>query len=107
MPSRAPAPCKLAGCPRPATPGRARCAAHQAEHERQRGTTTARGYGWDHQRARDDQLHAAAGQLCAHCGHPMEATQLLDLAHTDDRAGYLGMAHARCNRQDGGRRSRG
>jgi hypothetical protein len=29
--------------------------------------------------------------------------QALDLDHRDDRAGYLGMSHSRCNRQAGGR----
>lgn len=107
MPPRAPAPCATAGCPRTTTPSTTRCPAHQADHERQRGTTTARGYGHPHQRERARQLHAAAGRPCAHCGLPMQADQLLDLAHTDDRAGYRGMAHASCNRRDGGQRARG
>jgi hypothetical protein len=32
--------------------------------------------------------------------------QALDLDHADDGAGWLGFAHARCNRQAGGRRGR-
>jgi hypothetical protein len=30
---------------------------------------------------------------------------LVDLDHTDDRAGYLGLAHRRCNRRDGQRKT--
>jgi hypothetical protein len=41
------------------------------------------------------------GQPCARCGLPMYVTQLLDLDHTDDRAGYLGLSHRACNRRDG------
>ena len=34
------------------------------------------------------------------CGQPMYATQELDLGH-DDNGGYIGLVHARCNRQAG------
>jgi hypothetical protein len=33
----------------------------------------------------------------------MYRTQQLDLDHDDDRQGYRGLAHARCNRQAGGK----
>ena len=45
------------------------------------------------------------GQPCARCGLPMYVTQLLDLDHTDDRAGYLGLSHRACNRRDGQRKT--
>jgi hypothetical protein len=45
------------------------------------------------------------GQPCARCGQPMYVTQLLDLDHTDDRAGYLGLSHRACNRRDGQRKT--
>ena len=74
------------------------------------GSTTARGYGYEHQKARRDALAAlrereAAGieTLCARgCGHPIRTGQALDLDHTDDRSGYRGLSHRRCNRGAGG-----
>lgn len=45
------------------------------------------------------------GQPCARCGLPMYVSQLLDLDHTDDRAGYLGLSHRACNRRDGQRKT--
>jgi hypothetical protein len=45
------------------------------------------------------------GQPCARCGQPMYQTQLLDLDHTDDRLGYLGLSHRACNRRDGQRKT--
>lgn len=45
------------------------------------------------------------GQPCARCGQPMYASQLLDLDHTDDRSGYLGLSHRSCNRRAGQRKT--
>ena len=45
------------------------------------------------------------GQPCARCGLPMDVSQLLDLDHTDDRTGYLGLSHRACNRRDGQRKT--
>ncbi len=50
------------------------------------------------------------GRLCVRCGLPILAGQAWDLDHRDDRRGYLGPAHARCNRSAGaalGNRARG
>lgn len=38
------------------------------------------------------------GTPCPRCALPMEAGQVLDLDHRDDRTAYLGLAHRRCNR---------
>jgi hypothetical protein len=74
------------------------------------GTTTARGYGYGHQRLRAALLPQAYGTPCPHhgvdplCPGLMLPGQDLDLDHTDDRTSYRGMAHASCNRRAGGRK---
>lgn len=67
-------------------------------------TTTEKGYGWTHQQARRDAIRDMDdGAPCGRCGQPMWRSQakLLDLDHTDDRAGYRGLAHRACNRRAG------
>jgi hypothetical protein len=71
-----------------------------------KGSATQRGYGQQHRRARLhalDDLKQHDGQPCTRCSQPMWHAQaaLLDLDHTDDRAGYQGLAHRRCNRRAG------
>lgn len=61
------------------------------------------GYGGQHQAIRRALLPTAVGQICCRCGRPITAGQAVDLDHTDDRAGYRGLAHSRCNRSAGGR----
>jgi hypothetical protein len=68
------------------------------------GTTTQRGYGTEHQALRRALIVNAIGQLCPRCGEPMLEWQALDLGHTDDRSGYNGIEHAKCNRAAGGRK---
>lgn len=60
-------------------------------------------YGPEQKRLRRALLPDAYGRPCPRCGRPMLPGQPLDLDHTDDRGGYLGMAHARCNRAAGAR----
>ena len=73
-------------------------------------STTARGYGYDHQKLRAALLPGAYGHPCPHhgtdpqCPGLMLPGQALDLDHTDDRTAYRGMAHASCNRRAGGRK---
>lgn len=69
-----------------------------------RGSTTARGYGYQHEKLRRALLGEAYGQLCHFCNEPMLPGQKLHLDHTPDRAAYRGFAHAECNQRDGGRR---
>jgi len=69
-------------------------------------STTERGYGYQHRKARTAALKALRdGDPCSRCGGPMFHGQQLDLDHTDDRSGYLGLAHAGpCNRSAGARK---
>lgn len=65
-----------------------------------RPSTTERGYGADHQRIRRRALEELIeGTPCPRCQEPMTRDQALDLDHTDDRSGYLGLSHAACNRR--------
>jgi hypothetical protein len=60
-------------------------------------------YGGGHQAVRRALLSEAYGRPCPRCGLPILPGQPVDLGHTDDRAGYLGLEHARCNRSAGAR----
>jgi hypothetical protein len=44
----------------------------------------------------------AAGSVRVRCGRPVRPGEAWDLDHSDDRAGYLGVAHRQCNRPAGG-----
>lgn len=72
-------------------------------------STTQRGYGWSHQKARRAALAAfVVGQPCVRCGKPLTSKRDVELDHDDnDRSRYLGLAHSYCNRQAGGRKSHG
>ena len=61
-------------------------------------------YRGRHEATRRALLADAAGRPCVLCGQPMLPGQDLDLDHAPDGSGYRGMAHATCNRADGGRR---
>lgn len=70
-------------------------------------STTARGYGSDHQRRRKEMLSRfSPGDPCVRCGWPIADPTRAHLDHTDDRTGYLGLAHARCNLAAGARNRR-
>jgi hypothetical protein len=91
-----PRPCLDCGTP---TGDGSRCPPCERTRDAARGTTTQRGYGTSHQRAR--RQHAAAfrpGQPCARCGRPIATLEQADLGHNDDRTGYNGLEHAACNR---------
>lgn len=70
-------------------------------------SSTARGYGTEHQRRRRAALAAAYGTRCRRCGQLMLPGQQLDFGHPVDlavdrtsRADV--MEHASCNRSAGG-----
>jgi hypothetical protein len=68
--------------------------------------TTAAGYGNSHQKLRKALLPQAYGKPCYRCGQPMLASQALHLDHTDDRTGYGGFSHAKCNLRAAARKAR-
>ena len=83
---------------------------------RYQGSSTARGYGSEHQRLRRQLLARwRPGDPCARCGQPMlyrwlvqpdgRRVSAIDLGHTDDRRGYTGLEHRACNRRDGQRKT--
>jgi hypothetical protein len=63
-------------------------------------TSAERGYGYAHRKARKEWkvLVEAGGVSCARCSQPIEPGTPWDLDHTEDRTGYLGASHSRCNR---------
>lgn len=69
------------------------------------GSTTARGYGSQHQaqRRRYAPLVAAGGAICARCQLVIKPDEPWDLDHAPNRQGYLGPSHRRCNRAEGAR----
>jgi NMD protein affecting ribosome stability and mRNA decay len=86
-------------------PNMAYCSEHRGVHE----NTTARGYGAAHRRERAKwQPIVEAGEAeCAEriCVKPSrlidpEVDADWELAHTEDRTGYLGPAHHICNRKE-------
>jgi hypothetical protein len=65
-----------------------------------RKSPNERGYGRGHRALRRRLApQVEAGQaVCARCHAPILPGEKWDLDHTDDRTGYLGPSHARCNR---------
>jgi hypothetical protein len=59
------------------------------------GSTSERGYGWEHQQARKVwEAKIATGTVaCSLCGKPIGPTEPWDLDHTDDGLGYRGPSH--------------
>lgn len=59
------------------------------------------GYSSEHHRIRAALLPYWIGRPCVRCGLVMGDPSDMHLDHTDDRAGYIGFAHARCNTKAG------
>lgn len=82
--------------------GTRRCPACQAlatAKRNARASSAKRGYGSQHRAKRAALLAAMQdGDPCALCGQAMSRGDSIDLAHSADRTGYKGLAHARCNR---------
>lgn len=98
-------PCAEHGCPALVSTGR--CDEHRREKERARGSRQQRGYDANHDRLRAQWAPAVeAGDIdCARCHLPIVPGTPWHLDHRDDRAGYLGPSHLRCNTSAGGRAS--
>jgi hypothetical protein len=64
-------------------------------------STTARGYGHKNQqlRRRIARVVDAGQAYCSRCGKLIAPQENLDLDHTDDRRGYRGPSHRRCNQR--------
>jgi hypothetical protein len=76
---------------------------------RPRASSSARGYGTEHNRHRKallDQLQRDGIGTCCIGGEPIYPGQRLHLDHLPDRSGYRGLACARHNVRDGARRGR-
>jgi hypothetical protein len=91
-------------------PGPRLCTGCTRRRDRGRGTTTARGYGAEHQAERAEwQALIDAGEPvdCVRCGGRIKPGEAWDLGHDDeDRTIRRGPEHARqCNRAAGGRRA--
>jgi hypothetical protein len=64
---------------------------------RRRRKTVERGYGEQHRRRVKAEREQQWGRPCARCGREMIRGQRLFLDHTNDRRGYLGWSHAKCD----------
>jgi hypothetical protein len=95
--------CSEPGCPE-ITANR-RCPEHMRATEQQRGSRQARGYGPEHDRLRRRwRPKVEAGLVdCARCKGRIWLGERWHLDHTDDRSGYLGPSHERCNTSAGGK----
>ncbi|EFD50338.1 hypothetical protein HMPREF0569_1591 [Micrococcus luteus SK58] len=98
-------PCAEAGCPRLVGAGRRYCDEHQGSYERRRGTRQQRGYGPGHEAVRERMRPAveAGTALCVRCGRYIKPGDAWVADHNEDRSGYLGPAHRKCNDAAGGR----
>jgi hypothetical protein len=98
--------CAVLGCPElfPKSEGN-KCREHRREHERARGTRQQRGYDASHDRLRAEWApKVKTGRVaCARCQKRIQPGERWHLDHTDDRTGYLGPSHERCNTSAGGR----
>lgn len=96
--------CKRKGCPT-LIDHAGYCTTHDRQADKERGRRQARGYDAAHERLRRHwaPMVAMGAVQCARCSRPILPGQPWALDHTDDRSGYLGPSHERCNNAAGGR----
>jgi hypothetical protein len=95
-----PCPTRTLVAARPGSKQASRCPPCQAQWQANRGTTTQRGYGTQHRQLRAQVIATYdPTDLCWRCLEPLGPDPtVLDLGHTDDRLGYMGLEHAACSR---------
>jgi hypothetical protein len=72
-----------------------------------KASSTARGYGTAHMKARGELLaRFTPGDPCCLCHRPMWTAKGLHADHIPGTDQYRGLAHPRCNIRDGARRGR-
>jgi hypothetical protein len=100
-------PCVEAGCP--AIIDTTRCIEHARQRDKERGTRQARGYDANHdsERAKWARIIDAGGWPCGRCDGRVQPGDDWHLDHTDDRNGYIGPSHARCNLSAAGKAAHG
>jgi hypothetical protein len=101
--------CPTPGCPHIIPTGQRYCPDCARAYEQRRGTRQQRGYDAEHERARASLARfVTTGTVpCVRCRDLIQPDQPWDLDHNDTRTGYLGPAHATCNRSAGGRAAHG
>src|SRR5690606_5857784 len=98
--------CPGPSCPRILTQAERYCPDHARAYEAKRGSSTARGYGTQHQRLRAAwQARVDRGEVvrCPGCGVRIAGTDW-DRGHAEDRTAYRGPEGSLGNRSDGGKR---
>lgn len=97
--------CPKLGCPELIKPKQRYCNEHMSDYLARRGKAADRGYDNEHRRQRAFVAATIAQGVahCARCHQPITPTDAWALDHTDDRNGYLGPSHKRCNDEAGGR----
>ena len=95
MASAAPRPCTWHGCGRLGAGGR--CAQHQVQADRQRGTSHARGYGYAWRKARA--IYLRANPLCVECMKEGRVTAATDVDHKTPHRGDSDLFWDRANWQ--------
>lgn len=94
-------------CPELTTNPKGRCPECMSAWERNRGSSTARGYGTEHRKLRETWLPyvKSGGLVCARpgCDRVIAPDEPWDLGHTSDRGAtggpkYRGPEHRSCNR---------